>query len=490
MPLDASGCWYPSISPKQLEMFNCTKRYLLVSGPRYSSKTIGVLHRLVRHCWETKSGRVGIFCKTIRNAKSGVWSDLVDLIVPEWEENLDGFRVTVAPKVDGVTKMHYMRVANMYGNETEIQLHSLDVDHDIEEKVKGTRFSLIFFSELSNFKDSCVFSISKGQLRLPGLAYTAHQWIGDTNPAEEGTNSWIYKLWYDEPHKDDHPDPEYADQFKIIEAMIDDNPYLSEYDKKDLIATFRGDPELFDRYVLGKWTASSTNAHFGKVFKFDTHVVGSANSPIESDWDVILPTGGCTELIGGWDLGDRNHAFHIMEKVDTLNGTRWTILDELVVLQQDVSLEDFTGEALDKIEKLEKHIGRKVRWTHWSDTSSMIRYRATANTYDHRVVAAASGGRINLIGAPKFAGSVRQRVKLLKDLLMQNRLHISANCFRTVEMFRYLRKGRSIGQYVINDRNKHSFDSLSYALIGEMSADLEISSDPTTGKMSLTAVPL
>ena len=120
----------------------------------------------------------------------------------------------------------------------------------------------------------------------------------------------------------------------------------------------------------------------------------------------------------------------------------------------------------------------------------MIRYRATAKTYDHRVVAAASGGRINLIGAPKFAGSVRQRVKLLKDLLMQNRLHISANCFRTVEMFRYLRKGRSVGQYVINDRNKHSFDSLSYALIGEMSADLEISSDPTTGKMSLTAVPL
>ena len=164
MPLDASGCWYPSISPKQLEIFNCTKRYLLVSGPRYSSKTIGVLHRLVRHCWETKGGRVGIFCKTIRNAKSGVWSDLIDLIVPEWEQNLAGFKVTVPPKVDGVTKMHFMRVSNMHGNETEIQLHSLDVDHDIEEKIKGTRFSLIFFSELPTskihacsqyLKDSC-----------------------------------------------------------------------------------------------------------------------------------------------------------------------------------------------------------------------------------------------------------------------------------------------------------------------------------------------
>jgi hypothetical protein len=490
MPLDASGYWYPSISPKQLEIFNSTGRYLLVSGPRYSSKTIGVLHRLMRHCWETRSGRVGIFCKTIRNAKSGVWSDLIDVILPEWEANLDGFKVTVPPKVDGVTKMHYMRIANMHGNETEIQLHSLDVDHDIEEKIKGTRFSLIFFSELSNFKDSCVFTISKGQLRLPGLPYQKHQWIGDTNPAEEGTNSWIYKMWYEEPGKDDHPDPEYIAQFDLIEAMVDDNPYLSEYDKKDLIATFRPDPELYDRYVLGKWTASSSNSHFGKVFKFDTHVVGNIDSPIENEWEVILPTNNCTELIGGWDLGDRNHAFHILEKVNTVQGTRWTVLDELVVLHADVSLEDFTGEAMDRIERLEEHLGNEVRWTHWSDTSSMVRYRASANTYDHRVVAAASNGKINLIGAPKFSGSVRQRVKLLKDLLMQNRLHVSAHCVKTVEMFRYLRRGKSVGQYVIGDDNKHSFDSLSYALIGEMSADLEISSDPTTGRMSLTAVPL
>jgi hypothetical protein len=490
MPLDASGCWYPSISPKQLEIFNCNKRYLLVAGPRYSSKTIGVLHRLVRHCWETKSGRVGIFTKTIRNAKSGVWSDLTDLIIPEWEENLDGFEVSVAPKVDGVTKMNYMKIKNMHENETEIQLHSLDVDHDIEEKIKGTRFSMIFFSELSNFKDSCVFSISKGQLRLPGLPYGRHQWIGDTNPAEEGTQSWIYKLWYEAPYAEKHTDPEYAAQFETIEAMIYDNPYLTEHDRKDLIATFRPDPELYDRYVLGKWTASSSDSHFGKVFKHDIHVIGDADSPVESEWEVILPSDSCTELIGGWDLGDRNHSFHIMEKVHTMSGTRWAVLDELVVLHADVSLEDFTGEALEKIETIEAQVDKPIRWTHWSDMSSMIRYRAAGNTYDHRVVAASSGGKINLIGAPKFSGSVRQRVKLIKDLLMQNRFHISANCFRTIDMMRFLRKGKSAGQYVINDDNKHSFDSLSYALIGEMASDLEISNTPSTGKLDLTALPL
>ena len=165
-------------------------------------------------------------------------------------------------------------------------------------------------------------------------------------------------------------------------------------------------------------------------------------------------------------------------------------MDELVVLHQDVSLEDFTGEAMDRIEKLEEHIGKEVRWTHWSDTSSLVRYRSSANTYDHRVVASASNGKIVLIGAPKFSGSVRQRVKLIKDLLMQNRLHVSAHCLRTIEMLRYLRRGKSVGQYVINDDNKHAFDSLSYALIGEMSSDLEISTTPTAGRIGLTAVPL
>ena len=73
---------------------------------------------------------------------------------------------------------------------------------------------------------------------------------------------------------------------------------------------------------------------------------------------------------------------------------------------------------------------------------------------------------------------------------MQNRLHVSAQCYRTIEMLKFLRKGKSAGQYVINDDNKHSFDSLSYALIGEMSADLIISSAPTSGKIGLTSVPI
>ena len=102
--------------------------------------------------------------------------------------------------------------------------------------------------------------------------------------------------------------------------MIDDNPYLSEYDKKDLIATFRGDPEtVMTGMCLGSGQPPQQTLTLGKVFKYDTHVVGDANSPIESEWEVIScqPT-NCTELIGGWDLGDRNHAFPYLGKGEHL----------------------------------------------------------------------------------------------------------------------------------------------------------------------------
>jgi hypothetical protein len=84
-----NGIWYPSLSPKQFEIFNCYGRYVLVSGPRYAAKTWGVMHRLMRHAWETPTARVGVFTNTLKNAKVGVWDLLYEKIIPEWTESLE-----------------------------------------------------------------------------------------------------------------------------------------------------------------------------------------------------------------------------------------------------------------------------------------------------------------------------------------------------------------------------------------------------------------
>jgi len=42
--------WEPILGPAQQESFDSTARYILCHGEKGSGKTIGLLHKLVRHC--------------------------------------------------------------------------------------------------------------------------------------------------------------------------------------------------------------------------------------------------------------------------------------------------------------------------------------------------------------------------------------------------------------------------------------------------------
>src|SRR5437016_9748405 len=64
MGTTAEGYWQPDLMPKQCEVMNCRKKYMLVTGPVRCGKTIACAHRLLRHAWETPHARIGIFAKT------------------------------------------------------------------------------------------------------------------------------------------------------------------------------------------------------------------------------------------------------------------------------------------------------------------------------------------------------------------------------------------------------------------------------------------
>src|SRR5439155_20658222 len=113
----------------------------------------------------------------------------------------------------------------------------------------------------------------------------------------------------------------------------------------------------------------------------------------------------------------------------------------------------------------------------WSDQSSITKYNSVADAYPYMLVMAATEDRIVLKGVPKAHGSVRERVRLLKQLLNQNRILISAHCERTIEMFRDLKKGKDESNFVEQDKNrhKHPFDSLSYPLLMECAEEIRLS---------------
>jgi len=518
MPLDTHGHWYPNLFGRQLEVFNNFCRALLVCGPRKSGKTWAVLHKIARHLWETKGARVAMFSRTLKNSKEGgTWSDLHTIVLPEWINAKIGFKYTTkgaegkpGPKVDGQTRTPYFRIRNAHGGESELMLFSLDYDPDIEAKLKEQRFSMIYFSELSKFKDRRILSVALPSLRMPHLKMDEQQWIADTNPGEEGDASWIYEVWYVERIQTYQ---QYFDRNKergrpclpeqlfytfqkglgLIEIKPEENPFLDPAELDELKATYSYDEGLYERYVNGKWVYGEGDAsiHFKGKFHPLRHVVGGIESPDQKDHVYANPHPNSFELITGWDLGDTNHAAVILDRVYIGGKSHYIVLDELEVLGEEVSNEDFTEEFMGLIVNLEETAGKKFGLDRsWSDRSALEKYSASGDTYAYLQVYAASNKRIYLRACPKPAGSVRTRVQLVKSLLHNNRLHISAHCKGVIRMMKELKKGAGKLDFVAQDENKHIFDALTYALLMECAEELELMPAVTEGPRDSIALSI
>lgn len=512
----SKGFFVPFLFDRQFDIRRKKRRATLVSGPRKSGKTHGLLHDLVDHGWQTrpaknykeggiKGAQVAMFSRTIKNARDGgTWNNILKVVIPEWAQNCPGFELTTfdtdgnpGQKTDGVTRTPYFRFKSKHGGEAEFRLFSLDHDKDIEDKIKEQSFTAIYFSELDKFKDRSVFSVTMPSLRSSYLNRNEMYWIADTNPSEEGEESWIYEMFYQERlcEYDGHcaiarkrgfepMPPEVFRQFQedmtVIEIKPEENPCIDPKDIIELKAIYSYDPDLYKRYVEGKWVLGKGNRsrHFSGYFFMDIHVEGDVSALDEKDWQVLIPRTTTFGVITGWDLGDTNHSAHIIDKHGEKEKSIYYVLDEHVSIGVDLSTVEFSEGFMEKLKRLDRTAGR-VLFTerNWSDRSSIEKYNSTGDTFQYLEVLAATGARIFLQGVPKGPGSVRQRVRLIKRLLHERRLFVSAHCTATIEMLKNLRKGSTEDQFVVSNVHKHPFDSLSYALLMEMSGDLEEQSD-------------
>lgn len=499
--------WTPQLFGRQIEIFNCRKRVLLVCGSRKAGKSWAICHRICRHLWETPGASIGFFAKSVKLAKDGgMWQDLLSYGLPEWiasgivGQTGQPFEITTidssgnpGPKQDAQTRTAYFRIRNMYGGESECKLFSIEHDHEVGSKVHSKRFSMIFFSELWMFKDKKVLAATLPALRMPHLMPQPgqpdlwHQWMADTNPDPElGCKSWFYDVWYKERLDPNHKYPKVRDNLELIEMFIEDNPYATDYDREELATFCAGDDCLYDSYVRGVHGegASKRDRFFAGVFDKTVHVIGNAADPDEDQIDVHASS---DILLTGWDLGGRNHAACILEPwfrtVETLRGpvvrACFSVLDELLVLGEAIGLDDFTVEFMRKMEKLEDKTGRTdLKWLHFSDDSATTVWRPSSQSYDCMEIEAASGGKIILKGVSKPAGSVEARVRIIKQLLRQKRLWISARCEYVIEMILNLRRGDTDREYVMGDKYKHMFDALTYPLYVRVIDELLDNADP------------
>lgn len=496
--------WAPNLFPKQFKVFDDNHRYLLVSGPRIAGKTWGILHKLVRHMWDVPGATVGMFCKTVKSATQfGTWDILHKKIIPEWIMANIGLEYTTrsssgfpGPKTDNATRTQMFAIKNRYyddlgeyGGISECKLYSCDCCEEVEEKTKSMVMTMVYFIELSNFEDRMVFTGTIPLLRasLP-VTYEMHQWMADTNPSDEGEDSWIYDIFYRERTKEDHKDRKFQKNIGLIEMFMRDNPYVTEEQKREIAAVCHYDNALYDRYVNGLWTKGGMlERHFGSVFKPEIHVQGTCNGQDESEWEILLPTTECMELFTCWDAGDVNSAAQICERVTDQFGNLkyFAVLSEVVHIGEEIGIEDFTIEVMHEMDRMEEILGHPVSWKHYSDPDALQQWKSSIRGVTASQVRKVSNDRIILEGCPKDPNSVRMRVSILKKLLFQNKIYISANCFKTIEAIKELRKDKKEFVRRSGNKFKHPFDSLTYGLTMETLADLEYSHGPETGNIGL-----
>lgn len=487
---------------RQFEVFNNYSRFLLVEGPKLAGKTVAVLHRVARHLWETNGAEVAMFSKIIKTAKnSGVYEELCVNVLPQWFENgyFGGLNskgearwVKEGPiTTDSVSKTPYFIVRNAHGTTSRLSLFNCADDDEVETRTKNTRFSMIYFPELSNFTNRIVFDATQVQLRCLGLDYDSHQWIADTNPADEGESSWIWKLWFRErflpPENTDQE--QFRNELDSIHFEISDNTKIDPRQVASLRASYEYNPDLFNRYVKGHWTATTVNSHFADLFIENIHVVGDAFGQNKANWEMIVPDENCHEMFSGWDMGSVNHSGTFALKRIVNKQAHFDFIDELVFIKEKISIEDFALRMLEKKHYWEDYCRREygtkeINWRHWSDDSAW-NYRSAANAEDELIVRNVTEGEIMLLKAHKGAGSVELRINLTRKLLFQKRIAISAQLFETIKMMKGLKRGHNKSDIIDPvDVLKHPFDSFSYILIGESPLDAQNRTRPKVERRS------
>jgi hypothetical protein len=475
--------WEPHVNKKQRkQMALCHPRpgkpkYVLFSGPRYSTKTYCAMNCIVDHAWSVRDAKLSCISPTVTVASdSGFWWLLTQIVIPQWIAGGFGLEWVTEPKQSGATKKLYCEITNKFGGKSGIQLDSLQYEDEAEARFKNKMYSMIYVSELSYYKKMETFKVFEECLRGPECwEESDFLFLGDTNPAEEGEDSWIWKEWYDFRVRDDVTDRERIrqKQMRLVEFTIYDNDFISQERLEEQLAKYDFSEDLRARYRDGKWVKAVGNSVFFDTFRPLIHVLPNYISPSELDPEILIPEENCAELCTGWDIGDVNHGMVIAEKIFIKNEkdkevSLFKFLDEVVHIGSNYSTRDFVSECMEKILFWEELLGHPILWRNWSDRSAFSRRDRLTNTYDHQLVALLSGGRVILQAADQTPGSIRQRVILNKKILFENRMVISrGRCPHLIDSYQSLRAGKAQVAVDTTSKFKHAWDAASYLIQGE-----------------------
>jgi hypothetical protein len=469
--------WSPLLTPKQQEAFDSPARYILADGEKGSGKTIGLLHKMVRHCYENENA-LGLILVRVKSmaTKGGAWDKLIGHILPRWKEgNIEppfterGGKLVPNPKAgqridEGLgleysdvkyDSQHneYIWVENRHGGWSMIVLVSAPHANQLRDRMRGYEPSIALVDELTSC-DSIEYlravAIQIG--RREGIE-GPQQYMAACNP--EGPSHWVHKTWFEEAY-DPVADRWDLDYHRIHVPVADNRVNLPAGYIENLEKLYKHDPVEAARMLRGEWIdRPSGEALFRDVFVAGIHI-----RPPLPTIERIYPEPNFPIIIG-MDPGSVNNAFIFMQWVLHEGAMRWVVFDEMVYVQRRIPYPILVPAFLRRLKFWNDFtFGRNVDGprkrfpvVYCSDNSAFNQFRATGGSYDvldfEKIANDRAEGRtplhqqlglarMKVVAAPKFQGSVRARTRLVMDLLGSENLIISAGCLHTINMFNKL----------------------------------------------------
>lgn len=507
--------WEPELGENQRAAYWDPRLIVLQHGERYSGKTFGALHALVRHVFKNMNA-TGLILTIVKSTGSigGIWDKLKTLdrdendeplgVLEYWREHI-GLKFG-EPRKDA-SHNDYIEVENQYGFINRIYFKSLPPGELIAARTRGIEYSFGIIDEISLSKRPDHVTKAIQQLnRKKGVGYWADeertQWVPArqqlylcTNPPEEGPEHWLFEHWFIKiPERKGraamgvkdgqegkflhNDDPE----FGYYHIPISQNRWVEN--KEEIMSAIRAeaadDPTAEDRMIHGRWIKKVVGLGI-----FQHFWIPNIHIPNYGTNTKLLPIKD-NPIIVGWDPGEGNIGRSLLQRIYVRSKRTYfyRYFDCLFDLRSRKTYEQIVAELFDKLNFWNRRVDHKFNVIHIADAAAFDKWINESGSFENANYEMWSRLLINseeygdkysdmhpiLFDAPpKGKESVPARVRMMKNLLQLERIIVCQSCHNLIDMFAMLKKKRD--RHGVEDDNVprkdtngliHLFDSASY----------------------------
>lgn len=465
--------WRPTLMPAQDKLFESQARYILAWSEKGSGKTVGCLHKVVRHCFENDNALAIILVRVRSMAnKGGAWDKLQSLVLPTWKAGL-GLDYTDV-KFDSQHN-EFMWIANQYGGWSMVVLISAPHALQLRERIRGYEPSIVFVDELTSCDSVEYFQAVAAQIGRRPFVDGVQQYLAATNP--EGPTHWVYQKWFVDALETNDPDFE-----NIYFPIAENEKNLTPGYLRSLAKIYRGDDTEAARMIKGEWVdRPSGEGLFREIYSVAIHVrpLNEEGQPDMREW--LMPNPNFVMGLG-IDPGSPNNAFAFFQKLPIDGKDTWMFFDEIVTIRRKIPYTDLVPLVMRRIRWWRDEVKAEMPQVWISDEAAFNQYRASSGSFDvlqFEQIYEAHRAKYKLepLGkikpCPKGAGSILSRVKLLQQLMANQEIIISSRC-RQIQQMCLRIEGKKIKPGEPPDPeammtpgksdHKHVFDAVSYPI--------------------------